>query len=186
MTPIHVLGISGSLRQGSYNTGLLRAAAELRPAGLTLEIYSIADIPLYSNDVELAGIPEPVQDFKARIRVADGLIIAAPEYNYSIPGVLKNALDWASRPPKENPFNGKPLAIMGASGGQWGTARCQYHLRQVAVGLNLLTMNRPEILVPSAGQKFGADGNLTDQETRERIRVMLEAFAEWVRRLRTP
>ena len=181
---LHLLGISGSLRKGSLNTGLLRAAAELLPGGVHLDIYSLRQIPPYNFDIEVAANPELVRDFKDRIRAADGLVIASPEYNYSIPGVLKNAIDWASRPPKENPFNEKPAAIMGASGGPYGTARAQYDLRKVANGLNMMVMNRPELMITYAGQKFDAEGNLTDPETRERLRKMVEAFAAWIRRMK--
>lgn len=182
--PLNLLGISGSLRKGSFNTGLLRAVRELLPEGIDLDIYSLRQIPPYNFDMEVAAYPEPVRDFKERIRAADGLIFATPEYNYSIPGVLKNAVDWASRPPKENPFNEKPAAIIGASGGPWGTARAQYELRKVCAALNMLLMNRPEILIANGGQKFDVDGNLTDQDTRERLRKMVEAFAAWIRRLK--
>lgn len=180
---IHVLGISGSLRQNSTNTGLLRAAQELLPEGMTLEIYDIRGIPLYDNDVFVQGIVESVQRFKDRISAADALLIATPEYNHSIPGVLKNALDWASRPPKESPFSGKPLAIMGA-GGVMGTIRAQNHLRQIAVALNLLTLNRPEVAVARAWEKFDQNGNLLDEATRGQVRELLEALRDWTIRLR--
>jgi len=183
MQQINLIGISGSLRKGSLNTGLLRAAVELLPEGVHLDIYSLRQIPPYNYDMEAAAYPEPVRDFKDRIRAADGLIIASPEYNFSISGVLKNAIDWASRPPKENPFSEKPAAIMGASSGPYGTARAQYELRKVANGLNMLVMNRPELMIANGGQKFDADGNLTDPEARERLRKMVEAFAVWIRRM---
>ncbi len=179
----HILGLSGSLRKGSYNSGLLRAAQQVLPAGVILEIFDLASIPLYNGDVEAAGFPEPVREFKARILAADALLIATPEYNYSIPGVLKNALDWASRPLKENPFNGKPVALMGA-GGQFGTARAQMHLRQVALALDLLPLNRPEVMIQRAAEKFDPDGNLTDDSIRQRIKLLLEALVEWTQRLR--
>jgi len=181
---LHLLGISGSLRKGSLNTGLLRAAAELLPEGVHLDIYSLRQIPPYNYDLEVAAYPELVRDFKERIRAADGLILASPEYNFSIPGVLKNAIDWASRPPKESPFNEKPAAIMGVSGGPYGTARAQYDLRKVANSLNMLVMNRPELMIADGGQKFDADGNLTDLETQEKLRKMVEVFVAWIGRLK--
>ena len=183
MDTIHVLGFSGSLRKASNNSGLLRAAADLLPPDMKLEIYDISQIPLYNADILAAGMPEPVRDFKARIAAADALLIATPEYNYSMPGVLKNALDWASRPPKESPLNGKPLAIMGA-GGVLGTSRAQYHLRQVASGLNMLALNKPELAIQRGWEKFDEHGNLIDEATREQLRDLLDALAAWTRRLR--
>ncbi len=179
---IHLLGISGSLRKGSYNTGLLRTAAELLPEGMTLEIYDIGAIPLYNSDLEAQQIPEPVKHFKERIVAADGLLIATPEYNYSVPGVLKNAIDWASRPPRNSPLKGKPLAIIGA-GGMFGTVRAQLHLRQIATELDTLTLNKPEVLVARPWEKFDAEGNLTDEASRQALRALLEAFAAWIKRL---
>lgn len=180
--PIHVLGIAGSLRKASVNKGLLRAAADVLPEGMLLETFDLAPIPLYNGDVDAAGAPEAVLHFKARIAAADALLIATPEYNYSIPGVLKNALDWASRPPKESPLNGKPLAIMGA-GGVAGTTRAQLHLRQVAVFTNMLPLNKPEVAIQRAWEKFDAEGNLTDEPSREAIRMLLQALLTWTRRL---
>jgi len=134
MVGVHVLGISGSLRKASYNTALLRPASELLPRGMTLEVFDLSSIPLYNDDVRALGFPKPVQEFRSRIAAADALLIATPEYNFSIPGVLKNAIDWASRPP-DPPLDGKPLAIMGASTGNFGTVRAQMHLRQVCVDI---------------------------------------------------
>lgn len=180
-TPVHVLGISGSLRKDSYNTALLRAATELLPDGMTLEIHDLSAIPLYHGDVEAAGVPAPVAAFKERIAAADALLIATPEYNYSLPGVLKNALDWASRP-VPSPLSDKPLAIMGA-GGRFGTVRAQLHLRQIAVYLNLLPLNKPELMVPLAWEKFDAAGRLNDDPTRAALRDLLAALERWTRRL---
>jgi chromate reductase len=180
---VHILGFSGSLRKGSYNTSLLRVAAQLAPPEVTLETFDLAPIPLYNGDVESAGFPEPVVRFKQRIASSDALLIATPEYNYSIPGVLKNAIDWASRPPKDSPLNGKPVAFMGA-GGLLGTARAQYHLRQVCVFTNMLPVNRPEVFIMHASERFDADGNLTDEMYRELIRSLLASLTEWTRRLR--
>src|ERR1700688_2330826 len=140
--PVRVLGICGSLRKGSYNRMGLNAAAELLPPGMTLETFDIAPIPLYNEDVRAAGFPKPVEELRAKILAADALLFATPEYNFSMPGVLKNAIDWASRPP-DQPFNAKPVAIMGASPGPVGTGRAQYHLRQSCVFLNMLPVNKP-------------------------------------------
>jgi len=182
-TTIHVLGIAGSLRAKSYNKAALRAASELLPEGMTLEIYDIAPIPLFNQDVEARGDPEPVQHFKVRLAAANALLIATPEYNYSMPGVLKNALDWASRPPTTTPLGEKPLAIFGASSGPWGTARAQLALRQSAVFMNMHPMNKPALQISHAESKFDADLKLTDETTRQHICAVLVALAAWARRL---
>jgi len=180
---LRILGIAGSLRKGSYNMAALRAAQERMPEGMKMEIFDLATIPLYNGDVELAGIPDSVQRFKAKIKQADGLLIATPEYNYSVSGVLKNAIDWASRPPKDTPLPRKPVAIMGASVGVFGTARAQYDLRKICVCLNAFVLNRPELFIAKAQEKFDATGQLTDEETGKRIRELLEAFQSWILRL---
>jgi chromate reductase len=182
MVDIHVLGISGSLRKGSYNTRLLAAASELLPEGMTLETFDLSHIPLYNDDVRAVGFPKPVQQFRERIAVADALLIATPEYNFSIPGVLKNAIDWASRPP-DPPLSGKPVAMMGASTGNFGTVRAQMHLRQVCVFCNMFPLNKPEVLLMRSREKFDAGGRLTDETARGLIRDLLLALAEWTRRL---
>jgi chromate reductase, NAD(P)H dehydrogenase (quinone) len=179
---IHVLGISGSLRKGSFNTALLHAAIELAPEGMEIEIFDLAPIPLYNADIQAQGDPAAVHLFKQKIASASALLIATPEYNYSIPGVLKNAIDWASRPAKESPLNGKPLAMMGA-GGRMGTVRAQLHLRQVALFTNMLPLNRPEVLVQFADQKFDFNGRLLDEVTRQSITDLLVALLAWTRRL---
>jgi chromate reductase, NAD(P)H dehydrogenase (quinone) len=178
-----VLGVAGSLRRASFNKAALRAAQELAPPGMAIAVADIAPIPLYDDDVRLQGFPPAVEQFRARIKAADAILIATPEYNYSIPGVLKNAIDWASRPP-DQPFNGKPIAIMGASPGMLGTARAQYHLRQCFVFLNGLVMTRPEVMIANAPNRFDADGRLTDEATRGMLRSLLEALAAWTRQLR--
>lgn len=175
----HILGIAGSLRRASYNRGLLRAAAGVLPAGVSLDTRPLDDIPLFSADVMAEGDPPAVQDLKEGIRVADALLIATPEYNYSIPGVLKNAIDWASRPSKASCLRGKPIGIIGASGGDSGTIRSQLALRQVFVQTNSLVMVQPELRVAQAGQKFDAAGNLLDTELRERLRAFVAALVEW-------
>jgi len=179
-----VLGISGSLRKGSFNSGALRAAQSLVPEGMTIEIAEIGDIPLYNEDVRTAGLPPSVERFRAKIAAADALLVVSPEYNFSVPGVLKNAIDWASRPPNQ-PFNEKPVAIMGASGGPLGTARGQYHLRQVLYGLNAYVLNKPEVFIREAASKFDEAGNLTDETTKEFIGRLLASLAAWTTRLRT-
>lgn len=181
--PVRVLAFSGSLRKASFNTALLRAAVELAPPDVTIERHEIRDIPLYDEDVRAAGLPEPVVRFREAIAAADALLVATPEYNFSMPGVLKNAIDWASRPP-DQPFAGKPLAIMGASGGMSGTMRAQYHLRQTAVFLDMHPVNRPEVFVRNAGKLIDADGKLGDDPTRKVIGDLLVALAAWTRRLR--
>lgn len=177
-----ILAISGSLRSGSYNTKLLRAVEATAPEALRLDIITPRDVPLYDGDVEeKKGIPPIVEKLKERIAAADGLIIATPEYNFSVPGVLKNMIDWLSRG-ESQPFNGKHIGIMGASTGPIGTARSQYHLRMVLQALNGLVMPRPEIFMSNAGDKFGPDGTLTDEATTKVIGVWLKHFEPWVRR----
>ena len=182
-TPIHVLGISGSLRRASWNTGLLHAAGELLPEGMSLEIADLADIPLYNQDHDGPHASEAVKHLRDRIRAADALLIATPEYNGSIPGVLKNAIDWASRPMSDSPLSGKPLAIMGA-GGMSGTIRAQLALRQLSAAINTLIINRPQVQIMRSWEKFDAEGALTDEQSRQEIRALLEALAAWTRRLR--
>lgn len=178
---IRVLGISGSLRRASLNSFALRAAVELAPAGMTVEVANISEIPLYNEDVKQAGFPGPVEQLRTQIKTADALLIVTPEYNYSVPGVLKNAIDWASRPP-EQPFEGKPIAIMGASPGMLGSARAQYHLRQCFVSLNATILNRPEVFIGQANKKFDEAGRLTDEPTREVIAKLLASLANAVNR----
>jgi chromate reductase, NAD(P)H dehydrogenase (quinone) len=181
--PVKVLGISGSLRKASYNTMALRAAQKLAPAGITVETFDLAPIPLYNDDVRSAGYPEPVARLRVAMAAADALLVVTPEYNFSVPGVLKNAIDWASRPP-DQPFNEKPMAIMGASPGATGTARAQYHLRQMMVFLNAFPINKPEVFIANCAQKFDAEGNLTDETTRGFVKQLLESLAAWTRRLK--
>lgn len=175
-----ILGISGSLRKASYNSSLLRAAVSLAPDGVDIITADISEIPLYNEDVRALGFPPVVEAFREQIRAADGLLFVTPEYNYSMPGVLKNAIDWASRPP-DQPFSGKPAGVMGASMGFAGTARAQYHLRQSGVYLNLHFMNQPEVFVTVAQEKFDEQGNIKDDRTRESVRKFLAAFAGFVK-----
>jgi chromate reductase, NAD(P)H dehydrogenase (quinone) len=180
---VKVLGFSGSLRAGSFNTATLRAATALAPSGLTIETFDIAPIPLYNEDVYAKGFPAPVADFRAKIKAADALLICSPEYNYSVPGVLKNAIDWASRPP-DQPFDGKPIALVSASPAFTGGARAQYHLRQIFIYLNPHILNRPEVMISAAHTKFDDKGQLTDDKVREQIRGLLDALKSWTERLR--
>ena len=178
---ISVLGIAGSLRQGSFNRAALRAALELAPAGMTIEIFDLAPIQPYNEDVKEQGFPPPEQEFRDKIRAADALLIATPEYNRGVSGVLKNAIDWASRPP-DQPFNGKPTAIFGASPGMIGTAVAQYDLRRYLAVLSAFVLTTPSVMIGQAGSKFDEQGRLTDQPTREIIGQMLVALADWTRR----
>lgn len=178
----NVIALSGSLRQASTNTMALRAAQKLAPEGMEITIADIAGIPLYNEDVRAAGEPAAVSALKAQIHAADAVLIATPEYNFSIPGVLKNTLDWMSRPP-EPPFDGKPVAIMGASPGQVGTARVQYHLRQALVFLNTFTVNRPEVFINHSGSKFNAAGELTDEATAKFITELLVSLRTLAQRV---
>jgi chromate reductase len=183
-TTLRVLGIAGSLRAGSFNRALLRAAQELAPDGLEIRTFDIAPIPLYNADVEAKGDPEPVAALKTAIREADALLIVTPEYNYGVPGVLKNAIDWASRPPDKTPLKGKPASIMGATPGQGGTIRAQLQLRQAFVFTQTLALLQPEVLVTKAHEKFDKEGRLTDEATRGFVRKLLEALQVWTLRLR--
>jgi chromate reductase len=180
-----VCGIAGSLRRGSYNQALLRAAGELAPPGMELRVFDrLAEIPLFSEDVEAEGDPEPVQALKRAIAEADALLVATPEYNFGVPGVLKNAIDWASRPPGSSVLAGKPAAVMGASPGTVGTARAQLQLRQAFVFTDTPTLPQPEVLVFRAHEKFDAEGRLTDEATRRFVGLLLRRLAEWTHRVR--
>jgi chromate reductase, NAD(P)H dehydrogenase (quinone) len=176
---LHFLGISGSLRKGSFNTMLLKVALTSVPEDVTTEIGDISDLPLYNADVEAAAYPASAMRLKEQIRKADALVIATPEYNYSMPGVLKNAIDWVSRPPKDSPFFNKPFAILSASTGILGGARAQYHLRQSAVFLNMHPLNRPEVIVAKAQDKFDAEGNFNDEPGKELIRKQMAELKQW-------
>lgn len=177
---VTILGFAGSLRKASYNRSLLREAAELVPKDARIEVFDLEGIPVFNQDLENQP-PEKVKEFKRKIRAADAILIATPEYNYSIPGALKNAIDWASRPYPDNAFNGKPVAIMGASIGMLGTSRAQYHLRQCFVFLNMYPINKPEVMVPFAPEKFDENGNLKDEQTKNRVAELLKALVEWTK-----
>jgi chromate reductase len=179
--PIQVVGIAGSLRAQSYNRALLRAAQEVAPAEINLTTQDLTRIPLYNADVEAQGDPQPVVALKSAVQRADALLLAVAEYNYGMSGVLKNAIDWLSRPPKRSVLEGKPAALMGASPSMTGTARAQLQLRQAFVFTQTYAMLHPEVLVAHADDKFDAQGRLTDEETRIRLRALLEALVLWTR-----
>jgi len=182
---IAILGFAGSLRKGSYNRAILRAAVEVAPENVVIEVFDLEGMPFFNQDLE-RDPGAKVKEFKERIRAADAILIATPEYNYSMPGVLKNAIDCASRPYGDNAFQGKPAAIMGASIGMIATARAQYHLRQSMVFLDMHPVNQPEVMVPFADKKVDEQGRLTDQPTRDRILELILALVEWTEKLKGP
>ena len=184
MASLTFCAISGSLRSGSYNTAALRAAAEMAPEGVTIVEEGLADIPIYNEDLKAAGFPAAVSRLQAAIASADAVLIATPEYNYSVSGVLKNAIDWVSRTDPQ-PFANKPVAIMGASPGALGTARAQYDLRKMFVYLDAHLLNKPEVMISAAHTRFDADGKLTDEATRKFLASLLTALRDWTQRLRT-
>jgi chromate reductase len=182
--PIRVLAVAGSLRQGSLNRALLRAAQGLSPPDMTIEAFDLIDVPLYNYDVEVQGDPPGVAAFKQAIRAADGVLFVTPEYNHGVPGVMKNAVDWASRPAKDAALDRKPVGIIGASPGQTGSARGQSQLRQAFEFTNSWCMPQPEILVFRAHEKFDEAGQLIDEGTAKYLGRYLEAFGGWVRRFK--
>lgn len=178
-----VVAISGSLRKDSFNTWVLRAAQKLAPAGMTIEIADISQIPLYNEDLRAGGAePVAVVAVKAQLRAADAILLSTPEYSFSMPGVFKNTLDWLARPP-EPPFIGKTVAILGATTSLVGTARAQYHLRQVLTSMNSFVVNKPEVFVREAPGKFSASGELTDEATAKLIKELLDALQKLKTRL---
>lgn len=184
---LRVCAIAGSLRRGSYNRALVEAARELAPSEMSIRVFEgLARVPLFNQDLEAEGDPAPVSALKEAIRDADALLLATPEYNHGIPGVLKNALDWASRPRSTSALRGRPVAMLGASTGLVGTARAQGQLLQVLAYTSCLVMPQPQILVSSAAKKFDAEGQLTDQSTRDHLARFLESFLEWARRGSSP
>lgn len=181
--PIRVLAIAGSLRRGSFNKALVRAAIQVAPPGVIVEDFGELDgIPPFNEDVEKQP-PETVRALKAKVAAADALLIATPEYNNSVPGVLKNAIDWASRPYGDNSFEDKPVAIMSA-GAHMGGVRAQLHLRQVFVYLNMHPLNKPQVMVANAKTRVDASGEFTDPAIRDSIRQLLVALDVWTRRLK--
>ena len=178
---MRILAVSGSLREGSFNTSLLRAAVEAAPEGVELELWEgLGELPLYDDDLEVDDVPESVRRLREDWASADAILFSTPEYNGSVPGGLKNAIDWASRPP-DQPFAGKPCAIIGAAAGMAGSARAQYDLRRSCVFLDMHPLNKPEVLIGQAQTKFDADGNLTDEAARGFIRDLMANLAGWAR-----
>src|SRR5467141_2903986 len=177
-----ILGISGSGRKVSYNTALLEAAKELLPQDATLEVIDVSKLPLYNQDLE-HDLPEAVKELKKKIRGADAILIATPEHNYSVTAVLKNAIEWGNRPPRDASWSGKPAAIISASTGLRGGVRAQLHLRQIMIDLNMYPINRPLLSVANARDKFDEDLRLTDGETLQTLRDVLSGLIEWTRRL---
>jgi chromate reductase, NAD(P)H dehydrogenase (quinone) len=174
-----IIAISGALRKASTNTGLCRALGEVAPAGVVVEVATLHGIPLYDGDIEAAeGKPAAVKALDAKIRAADGIVIATPEYNFSVPGVLKNATDWLSR--GGSPFKWRRMAILGAADGPLGTGRSQYHLRQNLQGMEAILMPKPEFFAGHGSQKFDANGNLTDDDSRKRLKVWLEHYVAFL------
>jgi chromate reductase len=179
---LDILGIAGSLRRASFNRGLLRAAEELAPAGMRIAVFDLAPVPLYNGDVEAAGDPPPVAALKQAIAAADGVLMATPEYNHGVPAVMKNAVDWASRPAGAAALGGKPVGLIGASPSATGSARGQSQLRQAFEFTDSFAMPQPELLVARAHEKFDAEGRLTDEASRRYLSRYLAAFEAWVRR----
>jgi chromate reductase len=179
---IRIFGIAGSLRRGSYNQAALRTAKLLVPENSEIDIFQLDEIPMFNQDDEKRP-PSSVLELKKRIRRADALLIVTPEYNYSIPGVLKNAIDWACRPHGDNAWSGKAAAIMGASLGAFGTARAQHHLRQILVALNLFLLNQPEVMIADAAHRFDENGNLIHEPTKQLIQELLKNLVDWSRRI---
>lgn len=179
---IQLVGMSGSLRKGSYNTMLLKAAAQLLPTDVSMDIVSIEDIPLYNADLDLPAAkhrPESVEHFRKMLTDADGILISSPEYNYSIPGGLKNAIDWASRG-EDSPLLHKPIAVIGATTGLWGTARMQVAFHNVFLFLDMKPVYKPEVLVAQAEKKFDKDGNLVDEMAKKLVKQKLESLKELI------
>jgi chromate reductase len=181
--PIKILGICGSLRAGSYNKAALKVAGEVLPPDMSLEIAEIGDFPLYNADVQAKGFPAPVERVAAQVKAADGLLFATPEYNFSVSGALKNAIDWLSRMTPQ-PCDDMPVAIFGAAAGALGTGRAQYEMRRICVFLNMHPLNKPEVFIGAAHTKFDASGKLTDEPTREFIKQLMAALDVWTRRFK--
>ena len=180
---VTILGIAGSLRKQSFNKGALRAAQGLVPPGAKLEIFDIAGIPGFSQDEERQP-PQKVVDFKNRIRAADAILFVTPEYNYGLPGVLKNAIDWASRPYGDSAWNGKPAAIISAALSMGGGVRAQYQLRQSFVFLNVEAVLQPEVAIGNASERFDEQGNLKDETSKKLIGQLLKNLVEKVKLLK--
>src|SRR5437016_1462305 len=182
LTKVAILGISGSGRKGSFNSALLEAAKQLLPPDATLEVVDVSRLPLYNQDLE-HEMPEEVGDLKKRIRGADAILFATPEHNYSVTAVLKNAIEWGNRPPRDASWSGKPAAIISASTSLRGGVRAQLHLRQIMIDLNMYPINRPLLMVANAKDKFDENLNLTHEETRQTLRDVLSSLVEWTRKV---
>jgi len=176
-----MLGVGGTLRKGSFSKALLLEAQKLTPKGVVIELTDIGDFPLYNPDIPM---PESVQKFKNNIKEADAILFSTAEYNYSIPGALKNAIDWASRPYGDNSWDNKPAAIMSESTGMLGGIKAQLHLRQIMLYINVHLLNKPEVIVSKVKEKFDEQGNLTDEHTREKIKELLEALIKWTEKIK--
>lgn len=176
-----ILGVGGTLRKGSYSKALLLEAQKLAPEGVVIEITDIGDFPLYNPDIPM---PDSVQKFKNSIKEADAILFSTAEYNYSIPGSLKNAIDWASRPYGDNSWEGKPAAIMSESTGMLGGIKAQLHLRQTMLYINVYILNRPEVIVSKVKEKFDEEGNLIDEHTRGKVKELVEALAKWTEKFK--
>ncbi|MCW3995088.1 MAG: NAD(P)H-dependent oxidoreductase [Candidatus Bathyarchaeota archaeon] len=181
---IKILAFAGSLRRGSYNKALVRTAVEVAPSNVVIDVFDLEGIPPYNGDIENTPPPR-VTEFKSKIKAADALLMATPEYNYSVSGVLKNAIDWASRPKEGNPLQGKPVAIMSASTGSFGGVRAQYHLRQCFVFLDMHPINDPQVMLSDAAKNVDAEGRVTNEQTRQLIRQLLDALVAWTIKLKT-
>ncbi|HVR23548.1 MAG TPA: NAD(P)H-dependent oxidoreductase [Candidatus Polarisedimenticolia bacterium] len=179
---VRILGLAGSFRRGSYNQAALCAAKLLVPENSEIDLFPLDEIPMFNEDDEKRP-PASVVELKKRIRSADAVLIVTPEYNYSIPGLLKNAIDWASRPHGDSAWSGKSAAIMGASLGAIGTARAQHHLRQIFVALNVFLLNKPEVVIADAAHRFNEDGNLIHDPTKQLIQELLQSLVDWTRRI---
>jgi chromate reductase len=186
VSPIRILGFAGSLRKNSYNKLLLRAAASLLPESAQLELFDIGEIPLYNQDTEERGIPGIVQRFKEKIESADAILITTPEYNHSYPGVLKNAIDWASRPYGHNSFDGKPVAVMSAAPGIFGGVAAQDQLKQVLIALNMRLVAQPAVIIASADCKFDLNNELTDADAKQFMKQLLANLVDLTRKLTPP
>jgi chromate reductase, NAD(P)H dehydrogenase (quinone) len=184
LAPVHIVGLCGSLRSGSLNRALLRAAAAALPKGADMELPDLAPIPPYNEDVREQGLPTAVAELARAVARADALLIATPEYNYSVPGVLKNALDWLSKT-EPQPVRGKPVAVVGASPELSGTSLAQHHLRQILVCLNACVLSEPEVMIGGADAKFDDQGLLLDEKSRAALTGLVNALVDWARRLRT-
>lgn len=179
---IKIIGICGSLRKGSYNRMALNFAKKIAPPTVDFQIVEIKNLPFFNQDLE-NNLPKEVLEFREKIKKADAILFSSPEYNYSIPGVLKNAIEWGSRPYEAGVLKRKPVAIMGTSSGMVGTGRGQYHFRQICVQVDMYVLNRPEVMIPFASQQFDEKGNLLDPHTKEKIKEIVEALVLWAKKM---